>query len=147
MIPILSKWFLNQVCDWNSSFRTTDCVFRLSEFCYKLLGSSAVTSVNVNSFSNGTILVSWKPPKHLLEDSVDLYEISYVNPSLLNSDIYCSKYFVNINSDGLIHYVWTTRAHTEVLLGNPEVPFKPGNTYTFTITPRWWSGPVCYGLP
>lgn len=84
-----------------------------------------MTSVKVISYSNASILVSWKPPKYLLESEITYYEVGIAFSKNLG-----------FKSDSKMAYI----ENTEVLLDKPRYQFKPGDTYTISITPRGDAG-------
>lgn len=79
-----------------------------------------MTSVKVISYPNASILVSWKPPKNLLESKIEYYRVR----------IDFSKNLV-FWSDSKKKYT----KNTKVLLDKPRYQFKPGDTYAIFITP------------
>lgn len=104
-----------------------------------LLVSTAVTSVNVRSFPNASILVSWKPPKHMLKKLFQ-YSIAITNESSFRNN----HFVLGPPSEVKLPNIVTTNASTLFTLFDGPNRGVSGASYAISIIPQAFQS--CYGI-
>ncbi|KAK7576552.1 hypothetical protein V9T40_012838 [Parthenolecanium corni] len=107
--------------------------------------SGPVTSVKILSFPNASVLLSWKPPKVLIDDKLDGYalRVEIEDSSIINEVTVLRIQETMFDKYGDI----TDDSHVETINGEeklfdkPRYQLVPGVTYVFFIVPFTPTGP------